>query len=73
MKSGTTMWVAGIWGTGPKDVFAVGEKGLVLHYDGKSWSKMKQVSHETLLDVWGIGPKNVYAVGMYGTLLHYRP
>jgi len=32
-----------VWGTGPKDVFAVGDHGTVLHYDGQSWKPQPSV------------------------------
>ena len=32
----------GIWGVSTDDVFAVGEGGTVLHYDGSTWSRMTE-------------------------------
>jgi hypothetical protein len=40
MSSGTTDYLLAVWGSASDDVFAVGEGGLILHYDGASWSAM---------------------------------
>ena len=38
--SGTGLTLYGVWGASPTDVFAVGENGTILHYDGSSWESM---------------------------------
>ena len=82
-----------LWGSGPEDVFAAGhtwdlgslrDEGLILHYDGKSWSKVHSIksaeNDAQLLGLWGSGPADLYAVGfeqpvpstmVAGILLHY--
>jgi hypothetical protein len=35
--SGTKDFLYGVWGSSSSDVFAVGFKGTILHYDGKAW------------------------------------
>ena len=53
-------------------VFAVGNAGTIVHYDGTQWST--QASDSTtgfLLGVWGSGPRDVFAVGSGGRVLHY--
>jgi len=57
--------------SGPKDVFAVGENGTILHYDGKGWTTQPCETNELLNGDWGNGPKDVFAVGTEGTVLHY--
>ena len=37
MASGTFASLDGVWGSGPDNVFAVGESGTVLHHDGHGW------------------------------------
>ena len=59
-----------LWGTSSSDVFAVGNGGRALHYDGLAWTVMVTPSSHGLLDVWGSSPTNVSAVG--GTVLRYN-
>ena len=33
-NSNTTNWLYGVWGNGEDDIYAVGDYGTVLHYDG---------------------------------------
>jgi len=73
MDSGTRSVLRAVWGSGPNDVFAVGENGVILHYDGWTWSVMNGATLLIdLLGVWGSGPNDVYAVGESGTILHYN-
>ena len=75
-----------IWGSGPNDIFVVGETSeaysTILHYNGESWSVPEQTPatfKRHLRDVWGSSPTDVYAVGYKwkgnkdkgGTILHY--
>ena len=55
MKSGLTERIAGIWGSGPKDVYAV-SAAHAIHFDGKAW---KPISGLGGTAVWGTGPDDV--------------
>jgi hypothetical protein len=59
-----------VWGSGPRDVFAVGGGGTVLHYDGSTWKIMAAPKTQSLNGVWGTGPGDVFAVGT-GAIMHY--
>jgi uncharacterized repeat protein (TIGR01451 family) len=52
-------------------MFAVGDFGTILHYDGASWSIQESGTREHLWRVWGSDSSHVYAVGDKGTLLRY--
>ncbi|MCX5895024.1 MAG: thrombospondin type 3 repeat-containing protein, partial [Proteobacteria bacterium] len=71
MNSGTTNQLEGIWGSSGADVFAVGDYGTILHYDGSVWSPMTSGTSQTLFEVWGSSGSDVFAVGRDGTILHY--
>lgn len=59
-----------VWGTAADDVWAVGQPGVILHYDGTDWT-LNTVRDTVLTQVWGTGPDDVYAVGHSGALYHY--
>jgi hypothetical protein len=61
----------GVWGSSGSDVFAVGELGTILHYDGTAWSTMSSGTTEQLYGVWGSSGSDVFAVGLHGSILHY--
>jgi len=76
MDSGTTARLNGIWGSSSSDVFAVGMdldswNGVILHYDGSTWSAMTSGSSSLLHGIWGSSDSDVFAVGLLGTILHY--
>ncbi len=50
-----------VWGSATDDVWAVGEGGVILHFDGGSWSSVASPSSSTLLTV--SGPSPLAAVG----------
>ena len=65
-----------VWGTSPSDIFAVGDSGTILHYDGSTWSSMISGTDYRLDDIWGSSPSDVFAVGFsqsttIGIILHY--
>jgi len=67
MTSGTTEGLRSVWGSGPRDVYAVGNKAA-LHFDGSLWSPIKLGTAPgdlNLFDVWGSGPKDVVMVGKF--------
>jgi hypothetical protein len=75
MTSGTTQALRGVWGSSGSDVFAVGDRGTILHYNGVSlsWSPMTSGFSDTLINsVWGSSGSNVFAVDWSGTILHYN-
>lgn len=60
-----------VWGTSLTDLFAIGEGGLILHHDGKAWSRMESATTVILGDIIGTAPNDVYVVGPAGTILHF--
>ena len=60
----------GVWGSSATNVFAVGDAGRILRYNGTSWSAMQSPTNRTLARVSGSGPNDVWALGD-STLLHF--
>jgi hypothetical protein len=56
-----TFWWA--HGTGPNDVWAVGENGRITHWDGANFTEHVSGTTATLFGVWAAGPNDVWAVG----------
>jgi hypothetical protein len=47
MTSGTTEVLMGVWGSTGTDVYAVGDKGTIIHYDGTQWSEVEAENANT--------------------------
>ena len=62
-----------VYGTGPKDVWAVGQDGsakaLIEHYDGTQWQSIAVTANGSLQDVWAAAPDDVWIVGSNNTVL----
>ena len=71
MPSGTGAALLAVWGSSGSDVFAVGERGTILHYDGSAWSAQESGTTLNLNGVWGSSGSDVFAVGLGGTILRY--
>jgi hypothetical protein len=56
MSSGTGDDLSRIWGSSLSDVFAVGNYGTIMHYDGSAWGAMTSGTTTDLIGVWGSSP-----------------
>lgn len=64
-----------VWGSSPRDVFVVGENGIVLHFDGRGWSELNlgaATTGDPLYGIWGTSAGNVFAVGGTGQTVILR-
>ncbi|HWB80605.1 MAG TPA: hypothetical protein VG755_36835 [Nannocystaceae bacterium] len=52
-----------VFGVAKGDVWAVGDGGLLLHYDGVGWSAIDSGTVSDLISLWGTGPTELLAVG----------
>jgi len=69
--NGAATHLTGVWGSGSRDVFAVGTGGTILHWNGAQWSTIASNTTADLNDVWGSGSDDVFIVGSAGTVLHF--
>jgi hypothetical protein len=53
----------GIWGAASNNIFAVGENGRILRYNGTTWTPMSSGTNRRLARVTGTGSSDVWAVG----------
>ncbi|MBC8044411.1 MAG: hypothetical protein IAF08_13315, partial [Rhizobacter sp.] len=53
-----------MWGTSSNNLYAVGDLGTIIHYDGVSWKKMESGTSVDLTDIFGTPDgKHVWACG----------
>jgi hypothetical protein len=65
------------WGTSSNDMYFVGNGGLILHFDGSTWTKMSSGTTKDLHSIWGTSDQNIWACGSNAStgttvLLHYN-
>jgi hypothetical protein len=66
--------VLGVWAASRDDVWAVGTRSTISHFDGTGWKPVVPdlpLVNTRLMDVWGSGPNDVWIVGEYGVVLHW--
>src|SRR2546422_11724983 len=59
------------WGSASNDVWAVGDRGTILHWDGGEWSASASGTENYLYSVWGSASNDVWVVDERGTILHW--
>lgn len=52
-----------VWGSGANDVVVVGQNGVLLRYDGVTWTEFGLGTNQDLIAVWGTGPDRIAVVG----------
>jgi hypothetical protein len=65
-----------VWGTSSQNMYVVGDSGLIMHSDGKNWSKMASGTKENISSISGTSNQNIWASGFNSStgtsiLLHY--
>ena len=61
----------GLWGFDGNDVWAVGDQGVLRHWNGQGWSVIASPVLGDLHGAWGARPDDVWAVGDDGTVIHW--
>ncbi len=64
---------ADIWGAASDDVWFVGVRGAIGHWDGSHLAGVVSPVHEWLWSIHGSGALDIWAVGNAGTIAHYGP
>lgn len=65
------------WGSSPKDVWAAGDAGTLLHWNGCAWGVVQVAigsassSAPNLRGIWGSYSSDAWAVGDTGTAIHW--
>jgi hypothetical protein len=61
----------GVWGSSASDVWAVGDDGRILHFDGAAVTRVESATSATLHAIWGSAADDVRAVGDAGTIVRW--
>jgi hypothetical protein len=72
--TGATLWWVFVVPGSAESVYAVGENGLIVHWDGATSSQMPSGTNATLFGIWGSSDDDLWAVGgipdTRGAILH---
>ena len=63
-----------VWGAASNDVWAAGDAGTLLHFDGANWSAPTPIGAATNQDLYGLygtSATDAWAVGLSGALVHW--
>jgi hypothetical protein len=60
-----------VWGLTPWDVYAAGDYGMVLHYDGSRWQELSTGSDKNISAIRGTANGLVFTAGEDGVILKY--
>jgi photosystem II stability/assembly factor-like uncharacterized protein len=71
MNSGTSENLRDVWGIDGEHVFAVGDNGAILYFNGAEWNRMNSGTDNNLLAIWGCGMQDIFVTGENGTILHF--
>jgi regulation of enolase protein 1 (concanavalin A-like superfamily) len=66
--SGVTSTLRDVWGLDASNIWAVGDGGVILKWNGTAWSAQTSGITTNLLRVWGVDANNVWAVGNGGVI-----
>ena len=62
-----------VWGSGPTDIYAVGDNGHIEHSTGDGqWKTQPSGTGETLYGLWGSGPGDVYVAVYSNVIFHSK-
>jgi hypothetical protein len=70
--SASTGKLNAVWGASPAHVWAIGDGGEILKWDGKEWKKQVSGTTANLYGIYGTSKDNVVAVGASGTILRWN-
>jgi hypothetical protein len=61
-----------LFGFSSTDVWAAGEDGLILHFDGQQWARVASGTTVDLNTTWGASPSDVWFAGDAATVLRWN-
>jgi hypothetical protein len=70
-NAGSEVAFEAVHGTGPNDVWAVGDLGTITHFNGKTWTPAVPLTSVHLRAIAALATNDVWAFGDSGTALHF--
>jgi len=70
-STNSSIWVSSVVLSGPNNGWIVGRGGLILRWDGETWSIFGTPTWQNLISVAMSGVNDAWAVGENGTIIHY--
>ena len=64
--------ILAMWGSNPNCIYAVGDEGLILHFDGLRWQRMPSGTKSALYSLWAWDEQRMLAPGDFGLMLRYN-
>lgn len=64
--------ILAMWGSSPSSIYAVGDEGLVLHFNGLRWQRMPSGTKSALYSLWAWDNERMLAPGDFGLMLRYN-
>lgn len=68
----TTQIIRAVEVISSSDIWAVGDSGKILHYNGTTWTEFADVGAVNLYAVSAVSASNIWAVGTSGKIYHYN-
>ena len=72
IETNTTTDLYGIWALNSQLIYAAGDTGIILKYDGNSWNEENHGYTTNLKDIWGTSSWEIFAVGSAAFILKYN-
>jgi hypothetical protein len=69
MPNPTTKALRAVWGTGPTDIYAAGEDGVLFRFNGGTWTALDSRTTQIILGLSGAMDGRVFAVGGTSTVV----
>lgn len=67
LSRGDTVYpLRAVWGSATNDVWAVGDKGTIIHWNGDGWKKVDARITTRINAVWGTSQSDIYIVAVSG-------
>lgn len=63
-------WEVDLWGSSKDDMYAVGQRGMILHYDGSAWKTVSSGITEDVRAVWGVSENDIF-IALKNSILSY--